>query len=50
VKPLQHQEFDLKPFTQSELQHIRSCANEILKRGSTCAPSIWTKKRFKKTV
>ncbi len=50
MKPLQPQEFDLKPFTQGELRHIRERGNEILKRGNTRAPSVWTKKRFKKTV
>jgi len=50
VKPMQPLEFELKPFTQGELRHIRKRGNEILKRGNTCAPSVWTKKRFKKTV
>jgi len=50
MKITQPQEFNLPAFTGKERDHIRARANEILKRGNTCAPSIWSKKRFKKTV
>lgn len=50
MKITQPQEFNLPAFTAKEHAHIRARANEILKRGNTCAPSIWSKSKFKKTV
>ncbi len=50
MKPMQPMDFNLPVFTNKEREHIRTRANEILKRGNTCAPSIWQKNRFKKTV
>ena len=47
-----HQPQELNPpaFTNKERDHIRKRSAEILKRGNTCAPSIWRKNRFTKTV
>jgi hypothetical protein len=50
MKIMKPQEFNLPAFTNKERDHIRKRSTEILKRGNTCAPSVWTKKRFKKTV
>lgn len=50
MKIMKPQEFNLPAFTNKERDHIRTRANEILKRGNTCAPSIWKKNRFTKTV
>ena len=50
MKITQAKEFNVPVFTNKERNHIRTRANEILKRGNTCAPSIWSKKRFTKTV
>jgi hypothetical protein len=50
VKPQQPFDFAVEIPNKQERQHIRKRGNEILTRGNACAPSIWTKKRFKKTV
>lgn len=66
MKITKPKEFNLPAFTGKERDHIRARANEILGRnkadvvmrgkievlqnGNTCAPSIWRKKRFTKTV
>ena len=50
MKIHQPQEFNLPAFTNKERAHIRARANEILKRGNTCAPSKWRKNIFTKTV
>ena len=50
MKIHQPQDFNLPAFTNKERDHIRKRSAEILKRGNTCAPSIWRKKRFTKTV
>lgn len=50
MKIHQPQEFNMPVFTNKERDHIRKRSAEILKRGNTCAPSIWTKSSLKKTV
>ncbi len=50
MKPMQPMEFNLPAFTNKEREHIRKRSTEILKRGNTCAPSIWKKNRYTKTV
>ena len=50
MKTPQPKEFNLPAFTNKERDHIRKRSAEILKRGNTCAPSIWRKSKFKKTV
>jgi hypothetical protein len=47
---MQPMEFNLPVFTNKEREHIRKRSTEILKRGNTCAPSIWRKNRYTKTV
>ena len=50
MKTHQPQEFNMPVFTNKERDHIRKRSAEILKRGNTCAPSIWRKNRFTKTL
>ncbi len=47
---MQPMEFNLPVFTSKEREHIRKRSAEILKRGNTCAPSIWRKNRYTKTI